>query len=342
MQMETGRPMQGDMRRQLEAFLKQCALDYDEGIDFTVAMVENGEIIATGSLDGCTIKCVAVSPLRQGEDLCAPIITELRREAFDRGAEQLMLFTKPGNQMLFSAFGFYPLVRTSSCLLMENRKNGLADFLSSLERPGKACTKLGCIVANCNPFTYGHRYLIETAAAQVDCLHVFILSEEKSLFPADVRLELARQGCADLKNVFIHPSGPYMVSSATFPSYFIKDKARVGDVYSELDVRLFGEKIAPALGITHRFIGTEPASPTTEAYNQNLKAHLPSYGVEVIELERLERGGMAVSASRVRALIEDGRSAVRQQLPTANILRELETLVPPTSLAYLEKYIENQ
>ncbi len=341
MQMETGRPMRGDMRRQLEAFLKQCALDYDEGIDFTAALVEDGEIIAAGSLDGCTIKCVAVSPLRQGEDLCAAIITELRREAFDRGAQQLMLFTKPANQMLFSGFGFYPLVRTSSCLLMENRRNGLADFLASIERPNAPCARLGCIVANCNPFTYGHRYLIEAAAAQVEHLHVFILSEEKSLFPADVRLELARLGCADLKNVTIHPSGPYMVSSATFPSYFIKDKARVGDIYSEVDVHLFGERIAPALGITHRFIGTEPASPTTQAYNQSLKAHLPGYGVEVVELERLECGGAAISASRVRALLEEGASAARR-LSTAAILDELETLVPPTTLAYLKAWLDGR
>lgn len=341
MQMETGRPMRGDMRRQLEAFLKECALDYDEGIDFTAVLMEDGEIIAAGSLDGCTIKCVAVSPLRQGEDLCAAILTELRREAFSRGAERLMLFTKPANQMLFSGFGFYPLVRTSSCLLMENRKNGLSDFLSALERPNKTCARVGCIVANCNPFTYGHRYLIETAAAQVDWLHVFILSEEKSLFPAQARLELARLGCVGLENVSIHPSGPYMVSSATFPSYFIKDKARVGDIYSEVDVRLFGERIAPTLGITHRFVGTEPASPTTQAYNQSLKAHLPDYGVEVIELERLEHGGEAVSASRVRALLEEGRSAVRR-LSTAAILEELEALVPPTSLAYLKAWLEGR
>lgn len=334
MQMMAGRPMRGGMRRQLEAFLKQCALDYDEGIDFTIAMVEDGEIIATGSLDGCTIRCVAVSPLRQGEDLCAGIITELRREAFERGMERLMLFTKPGNQMMFSAFGFYPLVRTPHCLLMEDRRNGLAEFLAGLERPEGVCGRIGCIVANCNPFTRGHRYLIETAAAQVDWLHVFILSEEKSLFPADMRLEMARLGCADLKNVSVHASGPYMVSSATFPSYFIRDKARVGEIYSEVDVRLFGERIAPALGISHRFVGTEPASATTGGYNRNLKAHLPGYGVELVELERLELDGEAVSASRVRALLEAGRKGF-----TDDMLRRLEALVPPTSMSCLRRWM---
>ena len=315
MHLETGRPMRGQFLEKLKAFLRLCGLDYDEGVDFTAALIEDDEIIATGSLDGATLKCIAVSPMHQGEDLSARILTELRREALNRGEKQLMLFTKPGNEAMFRPFGFHPLVRTADCLLMEDRRDGLSRYIAGLTRPDTD-VETGCIVCNCNPFTNGHRFLIETAAKQVSALHVFVLSEKKSLFPPELRLKLVREGCQDLKNVFVHETGPYMVSSATFPSYFIKDKARVDEIYCELDVKLFGEKIAPALRITRRFVGTEPICPVTRFYNGQLKARLPGYGIELIEIPRRECGGEAISASRVRALMAEGNiEAIRPLVP---------------------------
>ena len=322
MHLTTGSPMTGASLEKLKAFLLACGLDYDAGIDFTCILEEEDEIIATASLDGATLKCIAVSPMHQGEDLTARLITELRREAFDRGYDHLMLFTKPANQMMFRPFGFYPVMRTADCLLMENRRDGLEAWLNSIERVDGE--RIGAIVANCNPFTLGHRYLIESALKQCDQLHLFILSERKSAFPPDVRMELAKAGCADLKNVHIHPTGPYMVSSATFPSYFIKDKARVEGIYCDLDIRIFAGKIAPALGITHRFVGTEPNCPVTRFYNEQMKARLPEYGIELIEIPRREEYGSAISASRVRALLKE------------NKLGDIRSLVPDSTFEYLK------
>jgi len=325
MYLATGRPMTGTALHKLKSFLHACGLDYDAGIDFTCTLEEDGEIIAAASLDGATLKCIAVSPMHQGEDLTAQLITELRREAFARGYEHLMLFTKPGNQMMFRQFGFYPVMRTADCLLMESRRDGLDSYLHSLERVDGE--RIGAIVANCNPFTLGHRCLIEQAAQQCDQLHLFILSERKSAFPPEVRMELARAGCADLKNVHIHPTGPYMVSSATFPSYFIKDKAKVDGIYCDLDIRIFAEKIAPALGITRRFVGTEPNCPVTRFYNEQMKSRLPEYGIELIEISRMEEDGAAISASRVRMLLAE------------NKLMQIRPLVPETTFEYLKKTI---
>jgi len=316
MHVETGRPFSGQMLEKVKSFLRMNGLDYDPAVGYTVALMEDDEIIATASLDGGTVKCVAVSPMHQGEGLTANLMTEIRQEAFSRGIQHLMLFTKPGNLMMFREFGFHPVMRTESVLLMENKRNGLDDFLKGLERPAGNEGIVGCIVANCNPFTLGHRYLMETAAKQVDTLHVFILSESKSMFSPDTRMALAKAGCLDLENVYFHPTGPYMVSSATFPTYFIKDKARAGDIHCGLDVKLFGEKIAPALNITKRFVGTEPNCVVTNAYNTQMKKHLPGYGIEVIEIPRREIGGEAISASRVRALVEKGDfEAIRQLVP---------------------------
>ena len=144
------------------------------------------------------------------------------------------------------------------------------------------------------------------------------------MFTPAERMQMARDGCSDLSNVLIHPTGPYMVSSSTFPTYFLKEKHRTGDIHCELDVRLFGEKIAPALGVTRRFVGTEPNCPVTRFYNEQLKARLPQYGVELIEIPRVENGCAAISASRVRALLKE------------NKLEQIRPLVPETTFEYLK------
>lgn len=323
MHIQTARPFTGTMLEKLRNFLRLNGLDYDPSIDFSVMLCEDDEIIATASLDGNTVKCAAVSPIHRGEGWMAQLMTTIRQEAFQRGADHLMLYTKPANSMLFREFGFHPIVRTDSVLLMENTRHGLDDFLSALERPASACKTVGCIVANCNPFTLGHRYLIETAARQVDALHVFILSENKGMFSPNVRLSLVKAGCADLKNVFLHFTGSYMVSAATFPIYFIKDKSRAEDIHCEADIRLFGERFVPALNITHRFVGTEPNCSITNAYNARLKSLLPDYGVNVMEIPRRENAGEAISASRVRALLAQGD------------WKAIEPLVPETTYQYL-------
>lgn len=326
MYMATGAPFTGAMLAHLKTFLLSCGLEYDESIAFSAALMEEDEILATGSLDANTIKCVSVSPRHQGEDLTAKILTELTQQAARQGHTHLMLYTKPRNQYLFQPLGFHPVMRTQDVLLMENRRNGLSKFLSGLDREDG--TPVGCIVANCNPFTLGHRYLIETAARDCAQVHVFVLSEDKGMFSADKRLQMVKEGCKDLANVHVHPSGPYMVSSATFPSYFLKDKHRTGAVHCELDVKLFAEKIAPELHITRRYVGTEPGCPVTAAYNAQMKRLLPEYGIELIEVERKTLEGQPVSASRVRQLIEENRLEEAADLLPAASKGAIPCLIP--------------
>lgn len=329
MQMLVGRPFEGAMLERLKRFLESCGLRYDVGVHFSAVLVENDEIIAAGSLDGATVKCIAVSPAHQGEDLTAQIVTRLLQEAAEQGISHLMLYTKPANQYIFRSFGFHPIVRTADCLLMESRRDGLEQYLRKLERPSDKQKPVGYIVANCNPFTKGHRFLIETAAAQCAWLHLFVLSENKGMFSAEDRLNMVKAGCQDLANVLIHPSGPYMVSAATFPDYFIKDKARVGQIHCEADVRLFGEKIAPALGVDRRYVGSEPNCAVTGDYNRQMRLLLPQYGVEVIEIPRKCVNGAAISATQVRTLILQGR------------LDALNALLPQSSIDYILKNKEN-
>ena len=326
MELIYGRPFRGSMLEELKAFLQADGLRYDEGVEFTVCVMDGDKIAATGSLDGKICKCIAVSPAYQGEGLSATVLTALRKEAFDRDRRHLFLYTKPKNRWMFEDLGFFAVAETTDTLLMENKRRGLDDFLSSLPRPDNAGIT-GAVVANCNPFTLGHRYLMEEAAKQCDTLHVFILSEDKSTVPAADRLRLAREGLADLPNVLVHPGGDYLISSATFPTYFLKEQAKGAEVFCQLDLELFSTRFAPYFGITKRFVGTEPLCQVTNAYNAAMEALLPRRGIEVVQLQRKESDNAPISASRVRALWKEGN------------FDELATLVPETTLAYLKEKV---
>ena len=305
--------LSGWVRTQWEALLTRAGLEPDDRTEQTVLHWDGDALVAAGSRQGNLLKCIAVDPDRRGEDLTAAVLTQLRMEAFREGYRHLFLYTKPANRRLFQGLFFYPVVHTEAVALLEDRQDGIQSFLQSLPKAPRAKT-VGAAVMNCNPFTRGHRYLIETAARECEQVYVFVLSEDKSRFsPAD-RLEMVRRGTRDLPNVTVLPTGPYLISSATFPTYFLKDREQAPQIHCKLDIALFGKYFVPHFGITHRYVGTEPLSPMTESYNRTLEALLPGYGVQLRQLPRLEVEQGPVSASRVRALLEAGED-IRQLVP---------------------------
>lgn len=306
-------------------FLARSGLEADRNVERTVLVWDEGQLIATGSRQENILKCIAVDPLRQGEGLTATLLTQLRQDAFAAGHRHLFLYTKPQNKVMFSSLFFYPVAQTDQVLLMEDKPHGITDFLNTLTVQETTGT-VGAAVMNCNPFTLGHRYLIETAARECDRLYIFVLSEDKSQFPAADRLELVRKGTADLPNVTVLPTGPYLISSATFPTYFLKDREQAQTVQCLLDIEIFIRYYAPKFGITRRYVGTEPLSAMTDQYNQALKTHLPQRGIQLRELPRLERDGSPVSATTVRSLLGTGQPEAMAQL------------VPPTTLEYLQAH----
>lgn len=297
-------------------FLELCGLREEKNTDYTVlCQNQEGEILACGSLTGNVLKQIAVNPELEGNGLCAAIVTELVDEAIKRGERHLFLYTKPERQILFEGLGFYPVVATEKMLMMENKANGLQNYLANLPHfEGK----IGAIVCNCNPFTLGHRRLMEYAAADCDKLMVFVLSESCSMFTPEVRYEMVKAGTADLKNVYVVYSQDYLVSRATFPTYFIKDQACCEEAACELDIALFTLCIAPELNITVRYVGEEPFDPITCEYNEKMKAILPLHGIRLVEIPRFEN----ISASKVRKLIMEGR------------VRETRRYLPETSYEY--------
>jgi len=320
-EMEIGAPLNEARLLQVKEFLASRGLAMEDEPDYTVVLTDDsGTIAATGSLCGAVVKYVAVADEALGEGACAKVLSELVSHAYRSGTTHLFLFTKPENGSMFSSLGFYEMAKTKDALMMENKKDGLSRFLSELDHG--ELTNTGAVVVNCNPLTNGHIYLMETASMLCSELHVFVVSEDRSEFPSDVRYDLVKRGTEHLKNVYVHHGGHYIVSSATFPAYFLKDKNRTEDIKADLDLALFGLRIAPGLKIKTRFVGTEPYCTVTNAYNMRMKALLPTWGIKVVEIERKD----GISASEVRRLMHAGK------------LDELRPLVPQVTYDYISSH----
>lgn len=186
---------------------------------------------------------------------------------------------------------------------------------------------VGSIVMNCNPFTKGHEYLVQYASSMVDVLVVFVVEENKSFFPFEDRIQLVRKGCEKLKNVIVVPSGKYIISSITFPEYFVKEKLADSAVQLDMsvDLDIFAEYIAKGVGIQYRFVGEEPIDVVTRQYNESMKRKLSKAGIQVVEIPRKEsQDGLVISASRVRKYLKE------------KDWESIKRLVPETTLEYLK------
>ena len=295
--------------------LNQEGIKKDRNLDYTCAAYDsNYNIIGTGSCFGNTLRCLAVSHEHRGEGLTNKIISHLIQYQFERGNFHLFIYTKYTTFHLFKDLGFYEIVRIKDQIVfMENKKTGFSDYLNELNKTKlnnkniNNPKKIAAIVMNANPFTLGHQYLIEKASKENDILHLFIVSEDKSVVPFNIRKQLIKEGTAHLNNILYHDTGPYIISSATFPSYFQKDEKDVIESHANLDIEIF-VKIAKVLDINVRYIGQEPFSLVTGIYNQIMEKKLPENGIKCIVVSRRENldGKGVISASEVRNEIKNG------------------------------------
>ena len=323
---------------QIDRLLEQEGIRRDANLDYTCAMYEEDyNIIGTGSCFGNTLRCFAVSHAHQGEGLLNQIISHLISVQYERGNMHLFLYTKVESALFFGDLGFHEIARVDGTLVfMENRRNGFAQYLEGIKREteaagaaaGSGAKETAAIVMNANPFTLGHQFLVETAAAACGTLHLFVVSEDASLVPFAVRKRLIREGTAHIPNVILHDSGPYMISSATFPSYFLKDEASVITGHAKLDIQIF-TKIAGALGIAVRYVGEEPASEVTGIYNRIMTEELPKAGIACRVIPRRTVSGDMASGAVISA------STVRQCLQKED-WQSLRALVPETTLRYFQ------
>ena len=303
-----------------------------------VAETPEGEVMATGSLEGTVLRMVAVDPRVQEGGLASAVISRLLEEARSRGRHHLFVFTKPDSAERFSELGFVAIARFDPhVVLLEMGEPNVETFRKHLRRvaatgvngaiPGEI---RGAIVMNANPFTLGHRHLVQEARARCDRLFIVVVETDRSAFPFAVRRQLVQEGVADLPGVAVLGGGEYSISSATFPTYFLKhlDDAEQIRLQARLDSVLFSDLFGRELGLSRRFVGTEPLCPVTALYNEALLEILPPRGIEVTVIPRKTDSGGAISASSVRrSWVAEDWEALRRLVPpsTERFLRDQES-----------------
>ena len=327
---------------QLEHFLASNGLRM-EALDRYLTVQADGKILAGAGLYKDIIKCVAVAQEARSEGLVAPLVSRLIADASASGIHNLKVFTKPENQAVFESLGFKLLAKAPKAILLENGR-GLeryCEYLRSFRKPGRS----GVIVMNANPFTLGHKYLIDKASEQVDNLFVIPVKEDLSQFPYAERLAMIRAGFsasakahgianpthADTKVVVLEGSD-YCISAATFPTYFLKEKSDAAETQMLLDLDLYSRWIAPALDASVRFVGSEPFDALTAQYNTLIpnavvipRFEMASAGPTASETraEVCSTSALVVSASSVRRALADGH------------FREAALMCPETTWPYL-------
>lgn len=321
---------------QARAFIAASGLAFDSAFDELLGIHEGGRLVATGARQGHVLKMLAVAPSHQNGPLLDELVTELIKRGYDAGFESFFVFTKPEYATTFEALTFSLLVSHGRVALLEYG-HGLDRYLAAhrlLVRKGNN----GAVVMNGNPFTSGHRYLVETAARQADHLYLFVVREDRSLFPFAERFRLIREGTRDLANVTVLDTSHYAISSVTFPTYFLKDGDPAASLQMEIDLILFARRLAPPFHIVRRFVGSEPYCATTAAYNTAMRRLLPPLGIEVTEVARRESAAGPISASLVREAMKNGDDALVAELVPETTLRFLRTAEGRALCAETEPY----
>lgn len=276
-------------------------------------------LLGTVGAQGETLVGFAVVKGAEGQGLAVTLTQRAVSDLFIAGCTEIRAFTKPSEAAKFEAVGFHTAARAPQAVLLE-WNDGFSQHLRQLESLASGVpNSCGAVVLNANPFTLGHRALVESASNDTPFVWVFVVSEDISELRFADRLRMVQNALADLPNVRVLPSGPYMVSLASFPSYFTKETERVR-VHAELDLTLFAQQ-AKALKITRRFVGEEPLSAATQEYNRVMKRLLPSFGLSCREIprRRLPNDGSVISASAVRQLLVAGHfDEALAYLPTVN------------------------
>lgn len=318
-------------KNKVEKFLNDNDLRLDE-VDYYAGVFLVGEddvLLGGGGLQGNVIKCIAIADDLRETGMGTKLISHLYLQAINNGEDTVRVFTKPENKEIFTSLGFKLLATSDKVILLENG-NGLkhyCDYLASLRREGEN----GAIVMNANPFTLGHRYLIETAAKEINNLYIIVVKENRSLFSYDDRKRMITKGTEDLKNVIICEGSDYQISNTTFPTYFLKEITDATDTQISLDLDLFSKHIAPALNIKKRFIGTEPKDVLTNRYNYLIKSILPEKCIEVVEVDRLQNeSNVIISATTVRECL------------SSFDFYDAKQLVYPTTIPFLLSYLAVQ
>lgn len=292
----------------VRAFLASFDLRFDARIQDTLYAEEDGVLVGTVSRADSLIECLAVDPSWQGENLAGKLVSELLVLMREKGILHQMVYTLSAHAAAFEAMNFRRLADTGKVAILEGGSGSIEEAMEGLKKRirGKWAEDdpdTAAIVVNCNPITLGHLGLIEYAASRHARLLLFVVEEDLSTFTYKERFSLIHLAVKELENVLVLPSTPYIVSSLTFPGYFLKSMDEKEEEHARLDAILFRDRFLKDLGIAKRYVGTETDLFMVK-YNGILKAAL---GDRLEIVPRFRKEGTTISASIVRRLIFENR-----------------------------------
>ncbi len=297
--------LQGE-KEQIKEFLTKFSLKMDE-VEGSLYLEDDDKIVGTISYLGNIIKCLAVDPLYQSENAATLLINELISRLNEKNIYSYFVFTKPMYQNIFLSFGFRLIVKDDKVVFLEGGNDKIEEEIKKIKRklefylgPIEENSDIACVIVNANPMTTGHEYLIETASKNHDQVVVFVVEEDKSIFSFQERLTLVYLACKRLENVAVIPSSKYIVSSLTFPSYFLPSDS-VDTELARIDALVYKNYFKKIIHFKKRYLGKETKEKMVK-YNEVLKEEL---GEDIIEVERYVEDGVVVSASLVRKYLEN-------------------------------------
>lgn len=300
-------------------FIQEAGLNFD-GCDEAFIIRENGKIVATAAYDGNILKLFAVLESRREEGFIPQLVTFIKDILFKKGIKQTFIYTKPEYENVFTSIFYKVLAKTDKIVLLTDDYDDYYKWIDSIKELGDyTCA----VVMNANPFTKGHRYLMDVVQREVTNIIVFVVEEDSSLFSFKDRFRMVKKGLEDIW-LEVVPGGKYIISKASFPSYFLKKSDDISKEYAKLDADLFIGRIAKDLGIKIRYVGEEPEDQLTNSYNEALIERSKDSNLEIRVVKRLEVNGKPVSASFVRENL-DNKDLIKNYLPdsTIKILEEI-------------------
>lgn len=297
-------------REQVVNFLKNFSLKLDSDVTKTLYIEDDSKIIGTISCADYIIKSLAVDPSYQSENLAGKLVNEMIQYFARNNIYIYQVFTKPMYKHIFLSLGFKEIVSTDKVIMLEGGTNTIDDELTKIKKQLdirfavlEESSDIAALVINGNPLTIGHVHLIEHAAYNHNMVVVFIVEENKSEFSFEERLSMAYLATRRLSNVCVIPSTKYIVSSLTFPTYFLKDENEVNEEYAKIDALVFKYYFMKRLFIKKRYVGEEFNLKMIN-YNETLKSILDD-SLEVIP--RYKEEEQIVSASVVRKLLKENK-----------------------------------
>lgn len=323
------------------SFLARFEVTYTR-CDRTCVVRDDGKVIATGSVEGSTFKYFFVDEPYKGRGVTRAMYDDLLSYVLKQGYVSYYAFTTPENIPIFEALGLSVVYQTKDACLLEGGFGSYAKWIARIRKklPEKKGVR-GSVVMNCNPMTKGHLYLVEEARKEVDELLVFVLQEDSSHFPFEDRYRIVKDELKAFDNVQVIMGGPYIISKATFPTYFIKKTDNMLDIYTAIDGGLFIDKIAKDLEIDVRFFGSEPKDIVTEQYTRMLRKMVSDSPIEMRVFPRYEVEEEPVSASVVRDLLVNDKKDDAYKLVVDNTIRFLESNEGEEVIWKMKKEVSN-